>query len=96
MADSLEKDLTGKGYKMKEKLTISKALEILYNHEDILGGHDDYWKAYCFIEKQLKALEIIKDCCIVAKYPNNTYELSFAIKKTISKEDYEILKKVLL
>lgn len=67
-----------------------EALNRLRNHKpyDIEPNLD-------IIEKELKALEIIKDCCIVAEYPDNTYELAFCRKICIEKEEYELLKEVL-
>lgn len=47
-------------------------------------------------EKKLKALEIIEPYCIVAKYPDDTYELAFCRKICIEKEEYDLLKEVLL
>lgn len=78
--------------KLKEKLDIieTELKELEVKREvigDILSGDD---------EKKLKALEIIKPCCIVAKYPDNTYELAFCKKICIEKEEYDLLKEVLL
>ena len=36
------------------------ALKIIYDMEDLQGGRDKFWNAYRVIEKELKALEIIK------------------------------------
>lgn len=46
-------------------------------------------------QKKLKALEILKDCCLVNEGFGG-YELAFAIKKNITKEEYDLLKEVLL
>lgn len=87
---------------MNEKLTTSKALSILYNHEDLQGGHYDYWKAYRFIEKQLKALELIKEKPETFYLINcNNYETYFEIandmtliEKIYTKEEFNLLKEV--
>ena len=42
------------------------------------------------IEKKLKALEIIKKCCLLSKH-----ELAFTNKIEISQEEYDLLKEVL-
>ncbi len=51
------------------------------------------------IEKELKALEILKPCCIVADYkcenPEDRYELAFCKKICITEEEYNLLKEVL-
>lgn len=39
---------------MNKELTPLKALEIIYNSQDIMGGHDKFWEAYRIIEKALK------------------------------------------
>ena len=70
---------------MTKRLTTTEALKILYNHEDLQGGHDEYWEAYRFIEKQLKALEIIK------KKKVNVYQLFFLFKLSNGYEVYEKL-----
>lgn len=46
-------------------------------------------------EKKLKALEILKDCCLVREGFGG-YELGFAMKKNITKQEYDLLKEVLL
>ena len=56
---------------------------------------DEYKNNKKLIEKELKAFEIIKECCIVAKYPDNTYELGFCKKILIDKDEYDLLKEVL-
>lgn len=38
-----------------------EALKVIYNSQDIQGGYDEFWEAYRIIEKDLKALEIIKE-----------------------------------
>ena len=52
------------------------------------------------IEKELKALEILKPYCIVADYkcenPEDRYELAFCKKVCITEEEYKLLKEVLL
>ena len=52
------------------------------------------------IVKHNKVLEIIKPCCIVADYktddPDTSYELAFCKKICITKEEYDLLKEVLL
>lgn len=93
---------------MKKELTTSEALNILYNHEDLQGGHDEYWKAYRFIEKQLQALEIIKNRILIdedmgiietKEEPSfgkvaNLHSITFQILS--DEEDYDLVKKVLL
>ena len=77
-----------------------------YSYNNIDAWSDEEIKEYVeltynfnSIEKILKALEIIKDCCIVAEYPvleeENKYELAFCKKICISKEEYDLLKEVL-
>lgn len=39
---------------MNKELTPLEALEIIYNSQDIMGGHDSFWKAYRIIENALK------------------------------------------
>ena len=39
-----------------------------------------------------EVLRIIKNCCLLAKYPDNTYELAFCKKICIEKEEYDLLK----
>ncbi len=36
---------------------VFKALQVIYNSQDIMGGHDDFWEAYRIVETALKALE---------------------------------------
>ena len=52
------------------------------------------------ISQDLKALEIIKPCCIVADYktddPDTRYELAFCKKICITQEEYDLLKEVLV
>ena len=70
-----------------------EALENIRHYDTRVGLHEE---DYNIIEKGLKALEIIRHCCIVAKYPDDTYELAFCKKICIEKEEYELLKGVLL
>lgn len=62
---------------------------------------NDFDKNECcdIIEKELKALEILKPCCIVADYkcenPEDRYELAFCKKICITEEEYNLLKEVL-
>lgn len=73
-------------------LGVSIVLDILYNHEDLQGGHDDYWLAYRFVEKSLKALEIIK----VHKLLNYVIKnQKCATMYHLSIEDLNILKEIL-
>lgn len=44
---------------------------------------------------KLKALEIIKKCCLLGSYPNGTYELAFSTKIDITKEEYDLLKEII-
>ena len=86
---------------MSEKLTISKALKILYDHEDILGGHDDYWNAYRFIEKLLKAFEIIKEKTVNIWLIQNKenirhYNSMIDSSRWLTQEEFDLLKGVLL
>ena len=76
------------------KLTPLEALDNLRQNYET-GAHLFDYKYLDIIETALKVLEIIKDCCIVAEYPNNTYELSFCRKICIEKEEYKLLKEVL-
>ena len=39
---------------MNKELTPLEALEIIYNSQDIMGGHDKFWEAYRVIEKAVK------------------------------------------
>ena len=87
---------------MKKELTLKEALDILENHEDILGGHDDYWEAYRFIEKQLKALEIIKEkkvdiAYLIACVSYDTYKYLFSrgLKYLLTKEEFNFLREAL-
>ena len=43
-------------------MDLDDALKVIYDSQDIMGGHDDFWKAYRTIEKALKALEVLKEC----------------------------------
>ena len=47
------------------------------------------------IEKSLKALEIIKKCCLLGMYGYGDYELSFVNKISITQEEYDLLKEAL-
>lgn len=73
-----------------------KALQDLSKLVFIYGGQEQYR----VIEKELKALEILKPCCIVADYkcenPEDRYELAFCRKICITEEEYNLLKEVLL
>lgn len=46
---------------INKELTPLEALNFIYNLEDLQGGRDEFWKAYRIIEKELEALEIIKN-----------------------------------
>ena len=51
------------------------------------------------VAKRLKALEIIKPCCLVADYktddPDFRYELAFCKKICLTQEEYDLLREVL-
>ncbi len=51
---------------------------------------------YCPACKKAKALEIIKKCCLLGVYPCGIYELAFTTKIDITKEEYDLLKEILL
>ena len=75
---------------------MSKGLETLKEYEQEFVYADEYFD---IIEKELKALEIIKPYCLVADYgcdnEEDRYELAFCKKVCISKEEYDLLKEVL-
>lgn len=48
-----------------------------YKNKKCTNNQECIWNT---LERELKALEIIKECCIVAEYPDNTYELAFCKK----------------
>lgn len=94
---------------MSKELTTSEALNILYNHEDLQGGHDEYWKAYRFIEKQLQALEIIKGKKVNVSLLFNTKDYwdyndhvcraqiyLHSNSECLTQEEYDLLRKELL
>ena len=64
-----------------------EALKVIYDLEDLQGGRDEFWKAYRIIEKELKALEIIKE----KLSPLGRYTFL-----PMTQEEYELLKEVLL
>lgn len=73
---------------------VLEALLVIYNSQDIMGGCDDFWKAFRVIEKAIKALEIIKEkqvdiiwCGGLPPTLQNTY--------AITQEEIDILKEVL-
>lgn len=82
-----------------------EALEKIKNWECFVDfeletiGEKEFGEELSIIEKELKALEIIKPYCIVADYkcdnPEDRYELAFCKKVAITKEEYDLLKKVL-
>ena len=69
---------------------VFKALQVIYNSQDIMGGYDDFWEAYRRIEYTLKAFELIKDKVLEPEY----FEL-IASNCTITKEEYDLLKEIL-
>ena len=40
-------------------MDLDDALKVIYDSQDIMGGHDDFWKAYRTIETALKRLESV-------------------------------------
>ena len=90
-------------------MDLDDALKVIYDSQDIMGGHDDFWKAYRTIEKALKALEIIKNkevdvglllaCESEPEYLNrccNRYWTNDKCGwKRLSQEEYKFLKEVL-
>ena len=92
----------GKSIQNIVELTPLEALQnikILVNSVEYASKIPSFAEELDIIEKHIKALEIIKDCCIVAEYPvleeENKYELAFCNKICISKEEYDLLKEVL-
>ena len=85
-----------------------EALKIIYDLEDLQGGRDAFWESYRIIEKELKALEIIKEKEVDVWYlmiciEQNIKHLQFyneymkelnGIKLT--QEEFDLLKEVLL
>ena len=73
-----------------------EALENIKHYDSRVGLHEE---DYELIEKSLKALEIIKEFCIVADYKTDDiytrYELAFCKKICITKEEYDLLKEIL-
>ena len=78
---------------MSKELTPLEALEKLTNYKCSCMSEKIECKE--IIKKALKALEIIKKCCLLGAYPNGTYELAFSTKIDITKEEYDLLKDVL-
>lgn len=81
-----------------------EALKVIYNSQDILGGYDDFWEAYRTIEKELKALEIIKEKQVDVEWfkrTNNSYSYNQGILISggscgaLTHEEYELLTEVL-
>ena len=79
---------------------LDKALKVIYDSQDIMGGKDEFWKAYRVIEKAIKALEIIKEkevnihifrhCSDLATYNDMTEE-----NQKLTQQEYDLLKEVL-
>ena len=86
----------------EEELTPLEALKRIRQETIPATYNQDFDKEECckIIETALKALEIIKPYCLVADYktddPDTRYELAFCKKICITKEEYELLKEVLL
>ena len=85
-----------KGLEALEVIKIYKLFSKGSNTPQYIDLQKCFPKEWGIIEKELKALEIIKECCIVAEYPDTTYELAFCRKICIEKEEYDLLKEVLL
>lgn len=88
---------------MDKELTPLEALNTIYNLEDLQGGRDEFWKAYRIIEKSVKALEIIKEKGNFLWLQYDEYDNKYYIydnesyqHNEITKEEYDILKEVLL
>lgn len=87
---------------------VLEALLVIYNSQDIMGGYDDFWKAFRVIEKAIKVLEIIKkkrvdittlfDCRDAQEYNRWVGVRSHYSYRPfeITQEEFEILKEVLL
>ena len=80
-------------------MDLDDALKVIYDSQDIMGGHDDFWKAYRTIEKALKALEIIENKGLLTLYRDQRlakfYVGNFACSLEITEEEYKLLKEVL-
>lgn len=84
---------------------LDKALKVIYDSQDIMGGKDEFWKAYRVIEKAIKALKIIKENCSI--YTESLYPLGPAevwnvylnmrgyIADKEKEEKFDLLKEVL-
>ena len=68
-----------------------EALERIAGCSTIESHRPKWQEDYKTIENTLKALEIIKKCCLLSKT-----ELAFTNKIEITQEEYELLKEVLL
>ena len=75
-------------------MDLDDALKVIYDSQDIMGGHDDFWKAYRTIETALKALEIIKSFFMIEDF-QDFVSLNGRLYKKPHKEKYELLKEVL-
>ena len=77
-------------------MTGLEALEKIRSHNYHIHNKRECLK---IIEKELKALEILKLCCIVADYkcenPDDRYELAFCRKICITEEEYKLLEEIL-
>ena len=89
--------MSGKTLFDEEELT---PLEALKEIKECLFWSDEGLNCIQIIETALKALEIIKPYCVIADYktddPDTSYELAFCKKICITKEEYDLLKEVLL
>lgn len=76
-----------------------EALKVIYNLEDLQGGRDEFWKAYRIIEKELKALKIIKEkelnIFFVKRCNLEDFNYQCRYDQQLSKEEYKLLKEVL-
>ena len=77
-----------------------EALKVIYELEDLQGGRDAFWESYRIIEKELKALEIIKGkevnvFIFLHSADLETYNDMVEDNRKLTQEEFNILKEVL-
>ena len=82
-------------------MTSLEALKFIYDLEDIQGGRDEFWEAYRIIEKDLKALDIIRNKKVIYIHllkkskELKEYNNSIISSEELTEEEWKLLKEQL-